>query len=424
MVARRLGALALVALCAAGCEPEPSIAPSVLESAKQEIATLQADLEKAEEERKVERERVKALLQEVRAARELISGSESDAIERQHYEQVLLRRASAEVDQLLLGSPLQKTLAADRSADGARALEALGAIPARPFKTLVDLHKAQAALLETIPVLLQSAKGAGKDQARVRAQHLRDIDELRMRLTRSEDEMLRMARDFDRARRRAQLARQSLEKIAAEGDATSKAEAQGSRPRSRRSDPLALVDLTPEADAAPVGELAAGQAPGVAVAEVAALEEVEGDLAAEGLLVGGVADPEHVGVLAPALWPLAAEGVGPQDRVVAVDRAQDERPLGTWREEGLLLVVDLPADAGGREGQADSGLTEEVAELEEALEGLVVVVDPLAAVAARGEGAEAIQDAHRLSSRERGSGRKGGRRSTSGSSVTKLAPKA
>ena len=49
-----------------------------------------------------------------------------------------------------------------------------------------------------------------------------------------------------------------------------------------------LVDLTPEADAAPVGELAAGQAPGVAVAEVAALEEVEGDLAAEGLLVGGV----------------------------------------------------------------------------------------------------------------------------------------
>lgn len=226
MVARRLGALALVALCAAGCEPEPSIAPSVLESAKQEIATLQADLEKAEEERKVERERVKALLQEVRAARELISGSESDAIERQHYEQVLLRRASAEVDQLLLGSPLQKTLAADRSADGARALEALGAIPARPFKTLVDLHKAQAALLETIPVLLQSAKGAGKDQARVRAQHLRDIDELRMRLTRSEDEMLRMARDFDRARRRAQLARQSLEKIAAEGDATSKAEAQ------------------------------------------------------------------------------------------------------------------------------------------------------------------------------------------------------
>ena len=75
-------------------------------------------------------------------------------------------------------------------------------------------------------MLLQSSKGARKDMARVRAQHLRDIDELRMRLTRSEDEMLRMARDFDRARRRAQLARQSLEKIAAEGDATSKAEAQ------------------------------------------------------------------------------------------------------------------------------------------------------------------------------------------------------
>jgi outer membrane murein-binding lipoprotein Lpp len=220
-----LGTLVLAAACLAGCEPEPSIAPSVLESAKKEIATLEADLEKAEQKRNAEQERVKALLREVRAARELISGSESDAIERKHYEQVLLRQASAEVDQLVLGSPLLKTLAADRSVDAARALDAIKAIPERPFKTLVDVHKAQAALLEAIPVVLRSVKGADKDQARARAQHMREIDELRMRVSRTEDDMLRMARDFDRVRRRVQLARESLQKIAAAGDAASKAEA-------------------------------------------------------------------------------------------------------------------------------------------------------------------------------------------------------
>lgn len=239
MVAQRRFSAALAAATLGGlligCEPEPSIAPSVLESAKQEIATLEADLAKAQEERKVERERVKALMKEVRAARELISGRESDAIERRHYDEVLLRHASAEVDQLLLGTRLLKVLEAGSGADAARALEGIKAIPERPFKTLVDLHKAQAALLEAIPVLLHSAKGAGKDQARVAERYRNDIDELRIRLTRQEDDSLRLARDHDLVMRKLFAARDALTKIAADGDATSKAEAkrglEASQPR-------------------------------------------------------------------------------------------------------------------------------------------------------------------------------------------------
>lgn len=236
MVARSsLGGVATLALAAllTGCEPEPSIAPSVLKATQAEAAALRADLAKAEEQRATEQARVKDLLREVRAARELISGRESDAIERRHYDETLLRRASAEVDQLLLGTRLLKALQADKSADAARAREAVEEIAPRPFKTLVELHQAQAALLKALPVLLQGAQSEGKDLAAARARYMREIDELRVHLTRQEDESLRLARDHDIVRRKLQLAREALEKIAEEGDAGSQKAAKSGLEASR-----------------------------------------------------------------------------------------------------------------------------------------------------------------------------------------------
>lgn len=215
--------LALGCLALLGCEP--SIAPSVLKTSQAEVAALQADLAKAEEKQKAESERVKALLKEVRAARELISGRESDAIESAHFEQVVLRRASAEIDVLLDNRDLLKTLNARKTRESEEALKAIEAIPPRPLKTLVDVHQAQAALLQVIPVLLKRAKTGGKESEHLAARHRAEIADLRVRLSRGEDQQLTLARDMDRALRRLKFARESLEGIAKTGDSASQAAA-------------------------------------------------------------------------------------------------------------------------------------------------------------------------------------------------------